>query len=53
METTQEKKIEFAEQATYIVGKTTAIVNCTFRQNGNETVTTILSRLILADIENS
>jgi len=53
MQATQEKRIEFADKVTYVIGKTTAIVNCAFRQNGNETVTTILSRLTLADIENS
>ena len=52
METTQEKKIAFEEKIIYKVGKTTAVINCTFRQNDSETVTTILSRLILADIEN-
>ena len=53
MQATQEKRIEFAEQVTYVIGKTTAVINCTFRKNDSETVTTILSRLILAELENN
>ena len=53
MQTTQEKRIEFADKVTYVIRKTTAVINCTFRQNDSETVTTILSRLILAELENN
>ena len=53
MEATQEKRIEFDKNVVYQVGKTTAIVSCNFRQDNKETVCTILSRLIEADIENN
>jgi len=53
METTQEKKIEFAKHVTYEIGGKKAVVNCNFNQKSNKTVTGILSRLIQADIENA
>lgn len=53
MEATQETKIEFDKNIVYQVGKTKAIVSCNFRQDSKETIFTILSRLIEADIENT
>ena len=52
MEIAQTDKIEFDKNVVYQVGKTTAVINCNFRQDDKETVCTILSRLIEADIEN-
>jgi len=41
METTQVKRIEFDENVVYQIGKTKAIINCTFRQDNKETVCTM------------
>jgi len=44
------KSIELSKESTYQIGKTTIIVNNTFRQDGSDIIK-ILSRLICADSE--
>ena len=45
------KHIEFETNAVYPLGKYTIVVDSVFKQDGGE-LTNILSRLMLADVEN-
>ena len=52
MDKNADERIIFDENVTYEIGNKKAIVSCNFNQNGKETVSEILSKLIQADIEN-
>ena len=52
-ENSQTKRIDFETSSSYQVGNMIAVVDSVFRQNGAETVNTILEKLMISDIENN
>jgi hypothetical protein len=45
------KRTDFERTSTYQIGKTIAVVDCIFRQDGAETVKKIIEKLIKSDVE--